>query len=77
MGWEVGEVQEGGDVGIPVADSCGCMAETSTILQSDHLPIKAENKLVSVETHENGSSGFRSWNICCSQLLKPQSGCPR
>ena len=26
------EVQEGGDTCIPVADSCGCMAETNTIL---------------------------------------------
>ena len=36
MGWGgVGggrEVQEGGDICIPVADSCGCMAETNTIL---------------------------------------------
>ena len=26
------EVQEGGDICIPMADSCGCMAETNTIL---------------------------------------------
>ena len=26
------EVQEGGDICIPVADSCWCMAETNTIL---------------------------------------------
>ena len=26
------EVQEGGDIGIPVADSCKCMVETNTIL---------------------------------------------
>ena len=26
------EAQEGGDIRIPVADPCGCMAETNTIL---------------------------------------------
>ena len=26
------EVQEGGDICILIADSCGCMAETNTIL---------------------------------------------
>ena len=26
------EVQDGGDICIPVADSCCCMAETNTIL---------------------------------------------
>ena len=35
-GWDgVGggrEVQEGGDVCIPMTDSCGCMAETDAIL---------------------------------------------
>ena len=33
------EVQEGGDVRIPVADSYGCVAETN-ILQSNYSPIK-------------------------------------
>ena len=36
QGWDgVGngrEVEEGGDISIPVADSCRCVAETSTIL---------------------------------------------
>ena len=35
-GWDgVGggrEVQEGGDIGMPMAESCGCLAETNTIL---------------------------------------------
>ena len=35
-GWDgVGggrEVQEGGDISIPMADSCCCMAKTNTIL---------------------------------------------
>ena len=26
------EVEEGGNIRIPMADSCGCMAETNTIL---------------------------------------------
>ena len=55
--------------------TCCSLTEAKECL--NHLPIKIENKLVSVETHENGSSGFRSWNICCSQLLQPHSGCPR
>ena len=42
-GWDgVGggrEVQEGGDICIPVVDSC-CTAETNTILQSNFPPIK-------------------------------------
>jgi len=32
MGWGLGEVQEGGDLCILVADSCCFMAEASTIL---------------------------------------------
>ena len=38
-GWEMG-----GDIGISVAASCGCMTETSTILQSNYLPIKNYQK---------------------------------
>ena len=37
------EVQEGRDICIPVADSCWCMAETSTILKSNYPPIKNIN----------------------------------
>lgn len=39
MGWEV---QKGGDVCIPMADSRGCIVETNTILQSDYPPIKTK-----------------------------------
>ena len=43
-GWDwVGgdrEVQEGGDICIPVADSCCCMAEISTILKSNYPLVK-------------------------------------
>ena len=38
------EVQEGGDIGLSVAASCGCMTETSTKLQSNYLPIKSYQK---------------------------------
>ena len=35
-GWDGGgggrELQEGGDIGIPMSDSCWCLAETNTIL---------------------------------------------
>ena len=34
------EVQEGGDICVPMADSCWYMAETNTILQSNYPPIK-------------------------------------
>ena len=34
------EVQGGGDICIPMADSCWCMAETHRILQSNYSPIK-------------------------------------
>ena len=34
------EVQERGDVCIPVADSCWCVLETSTTLCSNYPPIK-------------------------------------
>ena len=37
------EVQEGGDILIPMADSCSYIAEANTILESNHPPIK--NKL--------------------------------
>ena len=43
-GWDgVGggrEFQEGGDLCVPVAASCWCMAKTSTILYSNYLPVK-------------------------------------
>ena len=43
-GWDgVGdgrEVQEGGDICTPMADSCCSMAETNTILESNYSPIK-------------------------------------
>ena len=38
------EVQDGGDMCVPVADSCSRMAETNTVLQSNYPPIK--NKLI-------------------------------
>ena len=38
------EVQEGGDMCVPMADSCWCMGETSTILQSNSPPIKIIKK---------------------------------
>ena len=38
------EVQEGGDICIPVADSRWCMAETNTTMQSNHPPIKNKFK---------------------------------
>ena len=34
------EVQEGGDICVPMADSCWYMAETNMILQSNYPPIK-------------------------------------
>ena len=34
------EAQEGGDICVPMTDSCWCIAEISTILQSNYLPIK-------------------------------------
>ena len=34
------EIQEGGDMCIPTADSWCCMAETNTTLQSNYPPIK-------------------------------------
>ena len=35
-----GGVQEGGAICILMADSCWCMADTNTILQSNYLPVK-------------------------------------
>ena len=34
------EVQEGGNICIPMADSCRCLAETNTIRQSTNPSIK-------------------------------------
>ena len=52
-GWDgVGEgreVQEGGDRGIPMADSCWRMAETNTTLQSNYPPIR--NKQIKLRKH--------------------------
>ena len=42
VGWVGGgrEVQEGWDICVPVAESCWCMAETTTTVQSNYPPIK-------------------------------------
>ena len=37
------EVQQGGDICIPMIDSYCCMAETNTILKSNYLSIKNNN----------------------------------
>ena len=34
------EVREGGDMGVPMADSCRCMTENHKILYSNYPPIK-------------------------------------
>ena len=34
------KIQEGGDICIPMADSCWCTAETNAIWQSNYPPIK-------------------------------------
>ena len=39
------KVQEGGDICIPMADSCSCVAETNTALQSSHLSFKISGSL--------------------------------
>ena len=47
MGWGVGggrEVGEGGHICISMADSCCCMTETNTILQSNYPSIKKKKK---------------------------------
>ena len=53
-GWEV---LEGGDICIPMADSCLYVAEAITILHSNYPPIKKKVKT-------NNVSGFPSLNIC-------------
>ena len=45
MGWEVGGwFNRNGTIYIAMADSCWCMAETDTILQSNYPPIKNKFK---------------------------------
>ena len=34
------EAHEGGDIGILIADSCRCTAETNTALENNYTPIK-------------------------------------
>ena len=43
-GWGWGGGLEGGDMCVPMADSCWCVAETNTILRSNHPPVK--NKFI-------------------------------
>ena len=47
MGREMGgrEVQKGGNICILIADSCWCLAETNTILQSNYPSIKNKFKI--------------------------------
>ena len=39
------EVQDGGDIGIPMADSCGRLPQINTILSSTYLSIKKKINL--------------------------------
>ena len=54
------EVQGGGDICIPVADSCWCMAETHRILQSNYSPIK--KKIKNTLIPHDFSFEFKSFN---------------
>ena len=59
-GWDRGEgggreVQEGGDIGILVADSHCCMAEANTTLESKYPPIKNNLKKKRMWRKENPS----------------------
>ena len=38
------EIQEGGDVHIPMSDSCWYMAETNAVLESNYAPMKNKFK---------------------------------
>lgn len=54
------EVQEGGVVRIPVADSYGCVAETNTILQLNHSPIKTNFKKIFKEENTVSTENMNS-----------------
>ena len=43
-GWDGREVWEGGDMGIPMTDSCWCVAENHKILWSNYSSIKKLKK---------------------------------
>ena len=54
------EVQEGGDICVPMIDSCGCVAETNPVLQSIHPSIKKSK----TETASLGDSDAASlWQL--------------
>ena len=65
------EVQEGGAICIPVADSCWCMAENNTTLSSIYPPIKKKKKKKLKQN--NVSNGLMrnvlSWRIWCNTCL--------
>ena len=43
MGGMGAEVQDGGDIGIHIADSLHCTAETNKTLSSNYIPIKKKS----------------------------------
>ena len=51
-GWDVvggeGEIQEGKDIRILMADSCFCVAETNTTLESNYPPVKNKVKKIKI-----------------------------
>ena len=60
-GWDGGdgrEVQEGGDIGIHIADSLHCTAETNTTLKAIILQVKKKKKdsILCLETLRSGIS---------------------
>ena len=71
VGWVGGEkeLQQEGDIGIPMytADSCWCLAETNTILQSNYPSIKnkLKNKKLIFKKSGAGKTGevhVKEWN---------------
>ena len=63
------EVQEGGDRGIPMADSCWRMAETNTTLQSNYPPIR--NKQIKLRKHNGDFPGGPVAMTLHSQCMGP------
>ena len=71
MGREVGQGVGMGDTCIPMADSCRCMAKTTTILESNYLLIKLIKKIKRVPLFRSSDDMKRAYalgattvNIC-------------
>ena len=56
-------IQEGGDIYMPVADSCGCMQKPTQYRKRNYLPPKNKSIRKHSEVHSDASRREAAWSL--------------